>query len=234
MRGAPLAWALLTGLALWVGCSAQGNDIPEDPPPHDAGPRRDVIASDDDPFDSGQIALYDAGSLFDTGTKPKVDSGPPAPTCDYQTGMQGSSCPMAIDLGSVSGDTDPSINTITYTGTTSTWLILTVTEDSHSIVNHDLSVSFTLTTPSGTNYDLYAYVDPAGSPTTRSCQTVSGQSNNAAGTDDVVSLTWKDKQVAQPNDDTRLVSVRVEWVSGPCDAQSGGWTLTVQGHALGG
>lgn len=233
MRGAPLAWAFLGGLALWVGCSAEGKDIPEDPVVRDAG-RRDVVTADDDPFDSGAVAYYDAGGLFDTGSPTKVDSGPPAPTCGFQTGQQGSSCPMAIDLGSVSGDTDPSINTITYTGTTSAWLILTVTEDSHSIVNHDLSVRFTLTTPSGVNYDLYGYVDPAGTPTTRSCQTVSGQSNNAAGIDDVVTLTWPDKQVSQPNDDTRLVTVRVEYVSGQCDPKGTGWTLTVQGHALGG
>lgn len=228
---AVIVWAVFGGAMTLIGaaggCSASGNEIPEDVPEVDAG-KRQVVGKDNDPFD-GATANYDAATLFDSGTTlPKSDSGPATPQCSFQSNQQGASCPTATDLGSVSGDTAAAQNSVTFTGSTSQWLVVTVTEDSHSVIGHDLSAKFTLTGPAATNYDLYAYVDASGTPTTRSCQTVSGQSNNAAGTADEVSLTWKDKQISQPNDDTRLVTVKVEHVSGPCGTGNE-WSLTVVG-----
>lgn len=232
MRVAPIALLACVSLASWAGCAASGNDIPDDSTTGtgsgDGGTRR-VVTSQDDPFDSGTNTSYDAGSSRPTDAGTKTDSASPLAQCDFQTGQQGSSCAMASDIGSVSGDTDPSQNSITYTGTTSQWLVVNVTEDSNSVVEHDLMAKFTLTNPPGTNYDLAVYVDPSGTPTSRSCQTVSGQSQNAAGMDDVVGITWDDNQVSQPNIDTRLVSVKIEWVSGPCGAGNG-WSLRVDGH----
>jgi hypothetical protein len=228
-----MLWAVLGGAASLIGafggCSASGNELPEDEEGvvPDGG-HRQVVSHEDDPFD-GATANYDAPVVFDSGTPVKTDSGPPAPQCSFQAGSQGGSCPTATDLGSVSGDTDPSQNSVAFTGSTSQWLVVSATEDSNSVVEHDLSVKLTLNAPAGSNYDLYAYVDPSGTPSSRSCQTVSGQSTNAAGVADEVTLTWDDNQISQPNDDTRLVTVKVEHVSGPC-GPGNEWSLSVEGH----
>ncbi len=228
---AVIVWAVFGGtiglVAAAGGCSASGNEIPEAVEVVDAG-KRQVIGKDNDPFD-GATANYDASTLFDSGTPAaKTDSGPSTPQCGFQPNAQGASCPTAKDLGSVSGDTAASINSVTFSGSTSQWLVVTVTEDSNSVVEHDLFMKITLTGPAGTNYDLTAYVDPSGTPSTRSCQTASGQSNNAAGMEDSVDLTWDDNQVTQPNDDTRLVTIKVDHVSGPC-GPGNDWSLTVLG-----
>lgn len=223
--------AVLSGAAIFVaaggGCSAQGNEIPAEVEARDAG-RRDVLTNEDDPFDSS-TASYDARTLFDSGPTATGDSGPVATTCGMKAGSQGGACNMATDLGSISGDSSPSVNSITFTGSTSQWLFVNVSEDSNSINEHDLSLKATLTGPGGSNYDLYLYVDPSGTPTTHSCQTESAQSTNAAGMTDEATITWDDNQITQPNNDTRLVSIKVEHVSGPCGAGND-WSLTVVGN----
>lgn len=213
--------------AIGGGCAAQGNDIPNEEVIVDAG-HRDVLTATDDPFDSS-VASYDAGALYDAGAADAApDSNIPVSACAYPSGA-GNSCITAVDLGSVSGDTNPSINSITYTGNSSEWLSVTVREDSSSFINHDPTVKLTLTSPAGGNYDLFAYVDSNGTPTTHSCQTVSNQSTNAAGLDDEVTLKWPDKMISQPNDDTRIVSIRIDQVSGPC-GPGNDWSLVVQGN----
>ena len=46
---------------------------------------------------------------------------------------------------------------------------------------------------------------------------------------DEATISWDDNQITQPNDDTRLVSIKVEHVSGPCGAGND-WSLTVVGN----
>lgn len=223
-----MVWLAAGGGLLYGGCSAHGNDVDPSAPEGDGGPRR-VIVNDPGKID-GAVA-YDAATLFDGGSKTDGaapdDGGPVSLACGFITAQPGGTCPTATDLGSVSGDTDPAINTIKYTGTGSSWLFFEVTEDSSSVSRNDLSVGLKLTGPAGTNYDLYGYVDPSGTKTSRACATVTGQSNNAAGTDDQVRLGWNDSNFSS---DTRLVSIRIEHVSGPC-GPTDGWSLEVLGHA---
>lgn len=211
-------------------CSAEGNDIPVEIVREAGG--RDVINGSEDPGDSS-IKPYDASSLYDSGTSSNEDSGSASdssslPTCNLNPGAQGGTCTAAVDLGSVSGDDNPSINTITFTGKGSQWLSVLVTEDVSGALDHDLSVRVTLNGPAATNYDLFAYVDTSGTASTRACTTASGQSNNAEGVADVVNLLWDDTKIGS-SDDTRIVSIKVDHVSGPCGPNDE-WSITVEGH----
>ncbi len=219
--------ALAAGVAIAGGCSAEGKDIPVDYV-QDSGPRK-VITNEEGgdasikPSDAGSSGNDSGGARSDATTE---EDAAPLTACSYQTTSPGGTCTAAIDVGMLSGDTTPSINTITHTGKGSQWLMLTVTEDSHGFTEADLSLKITLTSTSGTNYDLYAYVDPTGTPTSRACNTVSGQANNAAGIADEANLIWDDNKISQPNDDTRIVSIKIDHVSGPCDD----WTVTIEGN----
>ena len=43
---------------------------------------------------------------------------------------------------------------------------------------------------------------------------------------DEVTAVWDDNKISQPNDDTRIVSIKIDHVSGSCDD----WTVTVEGN----
>jgi hypothetical protein len=226
--------AAVFGFAAVGGCSASGNDVPVDPIVVDGGEKRNVINANEGDGGVGQQD-YDARSLFDSGSStptdgaPKSDSSTSGTACGYVTSAQGGTCAAATDIGQVSGDTNPSTNTVTFQGKGSQWLFVNVTEDKHGLFATDLKARIKLTAPSGANYDLFAFVDPGGTPTTHSCSTASGQSNNAAGVDEQVDLIWKDNKLTSDSDDTRLVSIQVDWVSGPCGTGDE-WTVTVEGN----
>lgn len=208
-------------------CSAEGNDIPVEVVRDASG--RDVINGQES--DSSITASDASSSSSDSGSS-QSDAAPTdssaLPTCNLNPTGQGGTCTAAVDLGSVSGDENPSINSITFTGKGSQWLSVLVTEDVSGVLDHDLSVRVTLNSPTGANYDLFAYVDPSGTATTRACTTASGQSNNAEGVADVVNLLWDDSKVGS-SDDTRIVSIKVDHVSGPCGPNDE-WSITVEGH----
>jgi len=181
--------------------------------------------------DVADVAGDDAESSFDTGR-----GGDDASAGD--SGGDGSSaacaatnaCTSARDIGQVSGDTSPTNNTVTVTGTTSEWLTINVTEDDNSVSGSPVKLKVTLASPASANFDLYLYVDSSGSTTSRACMpTPSASSKNPLGQVDEASLSWGEGSVANGSNDSRIVTIEVRNVSGTC-SPSDTWTLVAKGN----
>ncbi len=225
----------LAGIAALVGC-AEGAEV--DPAesflasaPVDAGNARDEDEDDsvkipppsnppdeededetDDP-DAGPGG-NDAGS--DGGTKP--DGGSTGSCASPNT------CASAVNLGQVSGD--KGADTQTRQGHTSQWLTVRVTENDSDIGGVQLEMTATLTSPPGTNYDLYVYVP---SSDTLECSAVSYQSTSSSTSDSVKAKFGESGLLSNGSSDDRTVTVEVRHVSGTCDP-SKQWTLTIEGN----
>jgi len=139
-----------------------------------------------------------------------IDAAPDAPASMCPSSA---TCAAATDLGSVSGDTGA--DTKTASGYQSAWYRVRVTEDDSSVFGVALRLTVRLTSPPGTNYDLYLYVNE-GSDVIE-CTTLKG-SSTATGTADSSSISWGEGTVANGADDSRSVSIEVRPVSGPCTA----------------
>jgi len=141
---------------------------------------------------------------------PAIDAAPDAPASMCASSA---TCAAAMDLGSVSGDTGAGM--ITASGYQAAWYRVRVTEDDSSVIGAKLHVTARLTSPAGTNYDVYLYVNE-GSDVVE-CTTVSG-SGTATGTLDSASISWGEGTISNGTDDSRNVSIEIRPVSGPCSA----------------
>ncbi|MBX3224263.1 MAG: hypothetical protein KF795_27355 [Labilithrix sp.] len=234
-----LVLAPLAGLGTLVGC-AEGTDA--DPSeaylaasPVEAGaaeeedesvklpaPSNPPAPGDDDDDD----ADADAGK---TGTDAGTDSGtpPPPPPPPPPTGGSCASpnvCAAATHLGSVSGDTGADVKSAQ--GHTSQWFTVRVTENDSGLAGVQLWMTASLTSPPGTNYDLYVYV-PA--TDTLECSAVSYQSTSSSATDSVTAKFGESGLFSNGSDDDRTVTVEVRHVSGTCDSANK-WTLNLYGN----
>ena len=115
----------------------------------------------------------------DIDAPPMIDA-PPQDLC-----TSSATCAAAMDLGSVSGDDVTS--SVTASGYQSAWYKVRVTEDDSSPFANDLAILAQLTSPPGTNYDVYVYVN-TGSDVVE-CTTPTG-SGTSTGTTDQARLTW--------------------------------------------
>ena len=153
-----------------------------------------------------------------------------AGTCGGSDGLScdaPADCMHAADLGQVSGDTTgPGVNA---TGSTSKWLAVRVTEDDQGVLGVALNVTANLTSPPGANFDLFLYMDPADTPSTRMCTGAPVASSTKASGVDTATHSWGESITANNGDDTRIVSIEVRHVSGAC-APGATWSLTVTGH----
>ena len=212
---------LTLALAAWTGCATSGvadnldeagtpdDDAGDLPSARDAGIEH-TVSFDADPGPGFDATPFDSSPVIGDGA---------AASC-----VATNTCLAADDLGAVSGDTG---GTVSATGFSSKWMTVKVTEDSNSA--RDLKVNVVLTSPTGANFDLFLYVDTGGSPTDRACTTVSQSSTNASGTDNA-SLRWGEGSIVpNGNDDTRIVTVEVRYISGNC-APGSKWTLTATGN----
>lgn len=133
-------------------------------------------------------------------------------------------CTSATDLGAVSGDTSSS--PLSAQGTGSQWFRVWVTENDNGVDGVKLRANATLTSPPGTNFDLYLY---NGSSSAHECAGVSAQSNST-GSSDAAGVSFGEGGVlANGNNDSRYVTVEVRWVSGTC-ASNQKWSLTFNGN----
>lgn len=168
--------------------------------------------SEDDDADAGSTvdAGSDAGGNTDAGGFGGVACTAP------------NTCASSVNLGSVRGDNGA--DTKSAQGHTSQWFTIRVTEDDHGVLGKDLWMTATLTSPPGTNFDLYLYVPETD---TLACTAVSEQSSNASGTDSAAAKFGEG--FSNGSDDSRTVTVEVRHVSGTCDPNKK-WTLTVAGN----
>lgn len=144
---------------------------------------------------------------------------PSQATCD-----SGMTCAQAMNIGQV--DADQNSDTKTAMGYESAWFSVRAHEGDSSPFAAGMKLTINLTSPAGENFDLYAYVN-TGTDVTE-CTTVSGQSTNTSGTDQV-QLRWGESGTfSNGNDDSRTVSIEVRPVSGTCSAGNQ-FTLVVYG-----
>jgi len=232
-----LAIAPLAGIGALVGC-AEGAEV--DPAesflattPIEAGTQQDDdesvkipapsnpsddenVADEDDAGAGGGGDGSDAGA--DSGVKPDAGGGGGGSCTSPNT------CSGAVDLGSVSGDTGADVKTAQ--GHTSQWFTVRVTEDDNGIAGVELWMTATLTSPPGSNYDLYVYVP---SSDTLECSAVSYQSTSSATTDSATAKLGEGGLFSNGSSDDRTVTVEVRHVSGTCDPANK-WTLTLSGN----
>jgi hypothetical protein len=118
---------------------------------------------------------------------------------------------------------------VSASGYTSEWLRLDETEQDSSPIGKPMIFTATLTSPPGTNYDLYAYLGASGGVGNIECMTVKGQSTNAAGEQDQVSFQWGETgSLANDTDDSATVMIEVRWVSGACSSAQN-WSISAHG-----
>lgn len=229
----------VAGLVALVGCavgSDPGADISQlDSLPVEAGPAVDSGSTTlpsttprggDDTADAGTGTGDDSGGGgggTDAGTDAAmgVDSGGGGGTTSCSSPNV---CTGATDLGSVSGDTGADVKTASGSG--SQWFKVRVTEDDSSITAISLIVKAELTSPPGTNFDVFLYV--AGGSSGQECSAVNASSTNASGLDTAKSEFGESGVFSNGSDDSRTVSVEVRWISGTCSAATP-WTLTIRG-----
>ena len=133
-------------------------------------------------------------------------------------------CMGATDLGMVSGDQGADVKSSQGTG--SKWFTVRVTEDDNSAFGAKLWMKATLTSPPGSNYDLYVYVPGSD---TRECSAVTKSSTTSATTDTAGVEFGEGGTFSNGSSDDRTVTVEVRHVSGTCSATDQ-WTLTINGN----
>jgi hypothetical protein len=164
------------------------------------------------PSDAGD----DGGTGSDAG-----DGGNPT-SCTSPDTCSASATALTSIAGDESGPTDNA------TGTTSEWLRLDMTEQDSSLTAHPMKFTGVLTSPSGSNFDLYAYL--GSSVGDIQCTSPKGQSTNPAGQTDTVNFEWGETGTfANGSDDSATVMIEVRWVSGTCTAGNT-WSLAVHGN----
>lgn len=181
-----------------VGCATAGS--PSNPMPD----------SSSQPHLDGPVQKMDAPAQIDA---------PSTATCN-----SGMTCAQAMSLGTIDGDQNS--DTKTAMGYESAWFNVRVNEGDSSVFAAPMKVTINLTSPAGENFDLYAYVN-TGTDVTE-CTTVTAQSTNTSGTDQV-HLNWGESGTFSNGvDDSRTLSIEVRPVTGTCSA-SNMFTLVVYG-----
>jgi hypothetical protein len=218
-----------TAFTLVVGCAVS------------AQPTGHVLDETEQDGGSGGAATGDASHGGTTTTSSDCDSGSCARSADAggydgDAGPQASieagacgegTCQTARDLGAIQGDQGN--DTLSIEGNGSAWIKVRVTESDFSVLGHPMSLTVSLVSPAGENFDLFAYGNPDAD--TLECTNVMGKSTNPAGQNDQVSLEWGENCVyANDSDDSRTITIEVRGAGGKCSG-AGKWTLLVQGNA---
>jgi hypothetical protein len=222
--------------AAQIGCGAEGvedemtsSDLASTPIEAGPGEGESVTLPPSNPPKEQPKEETDAGS-GDAGTGGDAGNTGGGNTGGGNTGGTGVSCTApntcmgATNLGMVSGD--EGADTQSATGTGSKWFTVRVTEDDSSTFGTKLQMKATLTSPPGSNYDLYVYVPGSD---TRECSTVSKSSTSSASTDTAGVEFGEGGTFSNGSSDDRTVTVEVRHVSGTCSA-SDQWTLTINGN----
>lgn len=252
MKGVfPLAFTIAVGIGIGVGCANAEN---EDPligigatEPADAGtkdgatstkvttPKKDTPKKGDDDDDDDDTTSSSSSS---GGTSSSSSSGSASSSSSSSGSTSGSTstdpckattCALAKNSGSISGDSTGPAKTIT--GATSQWFTIDVTEDVTGLFSSatDLSLTATLTSPAGKNFDLFLYLPDGGG--TKECHLADQKSENTTG-DDKARVGWSDSLGSR---DDRTVSIEVREIVDPtapaaaCDPTAK-WTLKLEGH----
>jgi hypothetical protein len=149
-----------------------------------------------------------------------------APPVDAMVNLCPSSsmCPTAMTLGAVSGDSGSDM--LMTSGYQSAWLRVRVTEDSNGVGGIKMSLTATLTSPPGLDFDVFMYVNE-GSDVVECATRVGNTTTN--GDVNAVRGLWGEGGVSNGEDDGRAVSIEIRPVSGVC-APDKMWQLKIVGN----
>ena len=228
-RASLVGWGFfgIVGIAAVVGCAVGSNDDGTDGTsdltdlPVEAGGDVSTIklpppASTAD-ASADEDASPEGGPIGDAG----VDSGPIVDLCKATNACQSSS----TDLGSISGDEGGDVKTAS--GTSSQWFKITVNETDNSVIANDEKIRVALTSPTGTNFDIYLY--RSGNTSSQECSAIATMSTSTGATDSV-DMSWGESGAfSNGSDDSAEVTIEVRHVSGTCSATAK-WALTVTGN----
>lgn len=171
-------------------------------------------------LDDGSTGSVDDGTTGDAGEEESSgDDGPPMSSCDDH-----GACPSAMSIGQVSGD-EASTGLMT-SGSHPDWIAFRVTEDDDNLEGAGMSFTVSLSSPAGTDFDLYVYRSVEGGST--GCGGFLQQSTTL-GSNDSVSMDWGEALVANGVDDSVWVAVEIVEKTDSCMPPQE-WTLSVQGN----
>ncbi len=165
----------------------------------------------------------DGGTASDDGGGTGSDSGDGgnSTSCTSPDMCTASATTLTSLAGDESGATDNA------TGSTSEWLRIDLSEQDNSPIGKPMKVTATLTSPPGSNFDLYLYLGSKVGDI--QCTNPKGQSTNPAGQTDSVSFEWGETgSLANGSDDSATVMIEVRAASGT--TCSSGSTGSLAGH----
>jgi hypothetical protein len=184
--------------------------------------------------DAAIAVVSDASQVMDAATIPNQpnqpnDAGGPGPMSDAGSGSgtctTAALCSSTTIKTTISGD-NPG-NTIALYGTTSQWIKIRVTEnDDGGFLSNGvpLRIALTLTSPAGSNFDLFLY-----SAKPLQCTTPSFSSTKL--TSDSIATQWGESETSfgdNNSDDSRDIIAEVRYVGGTCPTV-GNWKLSMIG-----
>lgn len=208
-------WRLIAGICCIVGC-ARGATVAE----LDPAPEQPPSPSESD---AGNLPAVDPGvDAASDGEVPK-DALPPDREGDDDDPKAGPACPSVISCEQAKMQGIPNVGSVEWADTAlitskreagSRFYLVGVTGDNASEVVRG-GIEARLTSPAGSNYDLYLYGGAEGYNSGRdTCEGPGASSENAADAEDVASMVWAAAAFGVLSD--RLVTVEVRHVAGPC------------------
>jgi hypothetical protein len=250
------AFVITVGVCVGIGCAKSEEDEPlfgighTDPADagDEGGKKKKVVVGDDDDDkpapkgdDDDDNTSSSSSSSSGGSSSSSSSSGGSSSSSSSSSGSTApdpckvTTCNTAKMQTSISGDTSSSARTIT--GAVSQWFTIDVTENNTGIFSsgQNLRLKATLTSPPGKNFDLFVYVPTSGG--VKECHLNDESSEEAAGTEDVVSVSWGEGDGGDPNgmSDTRTVSIEVREIvdaaapPATCDPTAK-WTLKLEGN----
>ena len=167
-------------------------------------------------------ASTDGPGKKDAGVDAKSSDAPASSTC-----TNAMTCPAAMMLGTVSGDTQNL--KLSAMGYQAAWFRVRVTEDNQDFPGLTLRVSSKLTFPASVGFETYVYVN-AGSDVASECAITTG-TRSTVGNVQTVRAEWGEGIVPNASNDGRNVTIEVRPVGINCSMPEM-WQLEVEGNWL--
>ena len=136
-------------------------------------------------------------------------------------------CPGAMMLGTVSGDTGNM--KLNASGYRAAWFRVRVSEDDDQVPGLTLRVASKLTFPAGVGFETFVYVN-AGNDVASECSTTTG-TRSTVGNVQTVKAEWGEGLIPNGLNDDRNVSIEVRPVGTNC-SPSAMWQLEIEGNWL--
>lgn len=157
-----------------------------------------------------------------TADMSSTDAAPTNSNCDAAL-----TCTSAMALGTVSGDTGA--GTLSASGYQAAWFRVRVTEDYSDSPGLALRVLARLTSPSGSAFDAFVYVNAA--TDTIECNTTTGTVTSSGNVKEV-RAEWGEGFIPNGADDSRDVTIEVRPTAGASCMVGQSWQLQIDGNWL--